>query len=879
MSLRSAMAEHFGNLERMQGGGVATPTPGTSTPTPGTPPKQETDPILRLMANVHTRQEYNLVLPYVRDYLQKTPIGATTPSLRQKQEKAFAALVHSYGVSAAAPVTSRTVTGGTAGGGTGGSLLSGLQKILGQAKGVSSTLGEAAKAYFSPGGAGYDNTVGGDTYHPPVWREGELELMQRQQAESEATDRATLLQNMGQLEQAEQQSRRGALLEAAQALFTAAGTAAPPGMTTYPGYEEGGSADVLSKIAGTTTPASLKAPITRKPVSFDVLNAFDLGPLKEQIAAIMMGVQGAKKGLVSMADGGSTYMDDIARYNAGVAGKSPDEIALINRYLAGLGGGTGTSANSLDAIIGQAIYEADRRNRQIEAELQGATIPNIRNVIAQTMGYNDTGQPTMDMRQLLANTKANPRNIIEGLFLGRGMGLPADLSNVEAVEGGWRVPGSTDDGGGGSTGGGGGTAAGERWQAPSGSWWQSQGDYDRQQTRNTAQRASSADALARMRAGTWTGKMAAEGKVVSGPAISTVGERGGDAGTEYAFLPPGAVVAPKPAGEKPNMDGALRAIAAQLFKSGLGGMATGGSVMGGGSGMGYGSAFRWPMPTLPTGSGGPAPTTPYTPADPIGRYLPRGGFGLRPYTPVDPIDQRLPYGIKLPLTVPPSPIRPLSPTPESTTPYTPPDPIDRRLPYGVKTLPSFPGPVAPEPTYPTTMPPDIDPGSMSGIRLRIMGIAGLPGGVALPGDSMTQIRLDTMARAGIPQAGAGLTSMDTGGSVFSPTVTGTLPRSLLDAPALRAFMSPSNAGLSSIHKMPALFQPFGEGGPEAPNWLDPRAILAYAHADPTEQGVMQSLTSAFGNDPATALEMARRAMAGFGKPITGTASYRPYWSW
>jgi len=721
MSLRSAMAEHFGNLERMQGGGVATPTPGTSTPTPGTPPKQETDPILRLMANVHTRQEYNLVLPYVRDYLQKTPIGATSPSLRQKQEKAFAALVHSYGVSAAAPVTSKTVTGGTAGGGAGGSLLSGLQKILGQAKGVSSTLGEAAKAYFSPGGAGYDNTVGGDTYHAPEWRPGELELMQEQnqiareaQAATQRSDRATLAERMGEIEAAEQQSRRTSLLEAAQALFTAASTAAWPGMTTYPGFEPGGLAERSAKLSGGTVSPELQAPITRKPVSFDVLNAFDLGPLKEQIAAIMMGVSGAKKGLVSMASGGVSASDqaDLDRYKANVAGKSPDEIALINRYLAGLGGGTNTSANSIDAIIGQAIREAALDRALTEEEIYGATIPSVRNAIAQTMGYNDTGQPTMDMRSLLASTKANPRNIIEGLFLGRGMGLPADLSNVEAVEGGWQVPGAAGGGGGG------GTAATDllqgassaadlaarqarnpsRWQAPSGSWWQSEGDYDRQMARNVVQRASSADALARMRAGTWTGKMAAEGKVVSGPAISTVGERGGDAGTEYAFLPPGAVVAPKPAGEKPSMDGALRAIAAQLFKSGLGGMATGGSVMG-------------------------------------------------------------------------------------------------------------------------------------------------------------------------------------SGATSSPTVTGSLPRSLLDAPALKAFMSPSNAGLPSVHKMPALFQPFGAGGPEAPNWLDPRAILAYAHADPTERGTMESITSAYGWDPATALEMARRAMAGFGKPLTGTASYRPYWSW
>jgi len=686
MSLRSAMAEHFGNLERMQGGGTVGGTTGEMWPV-GLKGWLTTINSAKSLADA--QRNYYIIHSMLTGNSQQTGGGGriNLPKLDE---------LYKADNAAQAKVLALQKTGTSATAGTGKGTLSGLGAIFAKAKQIGSTLNKAATSDL---GLGDLSGLTGDTYHPPEWRPGELELMQEQnqiareaQAATQRSDQATLAERMGEIEAAEQQSRRTSLLEAAQALFTAAGTAAPPGMTTYPGYEEGGSADVLSKIAGTTTPASLKTPITRKPVSFDVLNAFDLGPLKEQIAAIMMGVQGAKKGLVSMADGGSTYMDDIARYNAGVAGKTPDEIALINRYLAGLGGGTGTSANSLDAIIGQAIYEADRRNRQIEAELQGATIPNIRNVIAQTMGYNDTGQPTMDMRQLLANTQANPRNIIEGLFLGRGMGLPADLSNVEAVEGGWQVPGSTGDG---STGDGGGTAAGERWQAPSGSWWQSQGDYDRQQTRNVAQRASSADALARMRAGTWTGKMAAEGKVVSGPAISTVGERGGDAGTEYAFLPPGAVVAPKPAGEKPSMDGALRAIAAQLFKSGLGGMATGGSVMGS----------------------------------------------------------------------------------------------------------------------------------------------------------------------------------------SAPTVTGSLPRSLLDAPALQAFMNPTNAGLPSIHKMPALFQPFGAGGPEAPNWLDPRAILAYAHADPTERGTMESITSAYGWDPATALEMARRAMAGFGKPITGTASYRPYWSW
>jgi len=43
------------------------------------------------------------------------------------------------------------------------------------------------------------------------------------------------------------------------------------------------------------------------------------------------------------------------------------------------------------------------------------------------------GTPTLDMRQLLASTAANPRNVIESMFLNRGVGLPASLSNVEAV--------------------------------------------------------------------------------------------------------------------------------------------------------------------------------------------------------------------------------------------------------------------------------------------------------------------------------------------------------------------------------------------------------------------------------------------------------------
>ena len=79
--------------------------------------------------------------------------------------------------------------------------------------------------------------------------------------------------------------------------------------------------------------------------------------------------------------------------------------------------------------------------------------------------------------------------------------------------------------------------------------------------------------------------------------------------------------------------------------------------------------------------------------------------------------------------------------------------------------------------------------------------------------------------------------------------------------------------------MPALFQPFGEGGPAAPNWLDPRTILAYTHADPTEQATMEAITSAYGWEPSTALEMARRAMAGYGRPVMGQAAYRPFWSW
>jgi len=734
MSLRSAMAEHFAKLDRMQGGGTVAGTTGEMW--------GSYNDLLRNVQNADATgiDKWRYILTVAADRggprdVTNTSYAANTRARLQisldQANKLYDAMQQRR------KQLSSPAAGAAATGGTGQGLLTGLSKIFARAKEIGSTLGEAA-ADTGAWPYGVDTTVGGDTYHSPEWRRGELELMQEQnqlareaQAAQQRSDRATLAERMGEIEAAEQQSRRGSLLEAAKALFAAAGTAAPPGMVYYPGFEPGGAAEVSARNAGDTVPASLLAPISRKPVSFDVLNAFDLNPLKQQIAAIMGGnMPGAKKGLVSMAGGGTVAVQNLARALQGKsaedqkqiinwvttsgavdAADAADVLKWVNTSTAG--GSAAEDPYSLNAIIGQAIYELERQHEFDTEQLRGATIPSVRNAIAQVMGYNDTGQPTMDMRSLLAGTKANPRNIIEGLFLGRGMGLPADLSNVEAVEGGWQV------GGGGAGGGGGGTTPSAdplqgassaadlaarrlrnpaRWQSPSGSWWQSQGDYDRQQTRNVAQRASSADALARMRAGTWTsgGRMAAEGKVVSGPAISTVGERGGDAGTEYAYLPPGAVVAPKPAGEKPSMDGALRAIAAQLFKSGLGG----------------------------------APSR-----------------------------------------------------------------------------------------------------------------------------------------------------MATGGSVFSPTVTGSLPRSLLDAPALRAFMSPSNAGLPSVHKLPTLFQPFGAGGPEAPNWLDPRAILAFAHADPTEQDVMKSLTSAFGNDPATALEMGRRAMAGFGAPITARATYRPYWSW
>lgn len=802
MSLRSEAAQHFSRLESMQDGGVTTPTSNrpSSTPTPTPTPSTQgptPDDLIKFIRRASSSQLAALVTQIralkAGQNVLSISAGGPFPSTFAFNPKRWVDYGHEIESRNNALAAQAKATGGGTPAASGTSF---WDRLLNAGK-IAKEAGTVAPV---------DTTLNaGDTYHSPEWRPGELELMQRQQAEQEASDRATLAQNMGQLEQAEQSSRRDALLTAAQALFAAASTAAPPGMTTYPGYEPGGIAEVAAKVSGNAVPASLQAPITRKPVSFDVLNAFDLGPLKEQIAAIM-GMSGAKKGLVSMADGGTAYMDDITRYKAGIAGKTPDEIAMINRYLAGLGGGTSTSATSLDAILGQAIYESWLQNQLQQEELTGATIPNVRNTIAQTMGYNDTGQPTMDMRSLLASTKANPRNIIEGLFLGRGMGVPADLSNVEAVEGGWNVSGgggATGGGGDSSGGGGGGTAAstsinqataagqgvpgkdislgtplsniydliranlsGQIGLNPSGDQvitgtpnftpqqqaligganytydYTPEGYVPRPMTAaetaavQAKQAAALNDPFAKFGSGvggslggggnlskalgsyptgvnegamaTWwaspaglaykakTG-IAAEGKVVSGPAISTVGERGGDAGTEYAYLPPGAVVAPKPAGERPSMDGAIRAIAAQLFKSGL---------------------------------GGPAPAR-----------------------------------------------------------------------------------------------------------------------------------------------------MATGGSVFSPTVTGTLPRSLLDAPALQAFMNPTNAGLPSIHKMPALFQPFGEGGPEAPNWLDPRAILAYAHGDPTEQATMESVTSAYGWDPATALEMGRRAMAGFGKPVTGTASYRPYWQW
>jgi hypothetical protein len=167
----------------------------------------------------------------------------------------------------------------------------------------------------------------------------------------------------------------------------------------------------------------------------------------------------------------------------------------------------------------------------------------------------------------------------------------------------------------------------------------------------------------------------AAGKVVQGPAISQVGERG----IEYALLPPGAVIAPKPKGQKPSMEGALRAIAAQLMKSGR------------------------------------------------------------------------------------------------------------------------------------------------------MGKSGMQG-------------------------------MSTGGT--------TLPKSILEAPALQAFMYPGQyKPLSTLHNTNALFHPFGSSV-EAPNWLDPRTILAYTHADPTERKTMESVTSAFGWEPATALDMGQRVMAGFGSPVS-----------
>jgi hypothetical protein len=294
------------------------------------------------------------------------------------------------------------------------------------------------------------------------------------------------------------------------------------------------------------------------------------------------------------------------------------------------------------------------------------------------------------MRDLLASTAANPRDIIKMAFLSRGMGLPESMSNVAAVN----VPTVTP------------TAAPAASATPAASAIHALlnptanpvgsinpntgniiGGYSKygMTAAKKKKRTAASSLLGKINTGTATAAerakfgagmtplRSAAGRAVSGPVISRVGE----AGEEYALLPPGAVVAPKPKGQKPSIDNAVRAIAGQVVRS-----------------------------------------------------------------------------------------------------------------------------------------------------------------------------------------------MQTGGVTLNPD--------MLKAPALSAFMG--GRKLSQLASTPSLFKPFGEDT-EAPNWLNPGTSLAYAHGTPSERGMMESITSAFGISPEDALEIGRRVIAGYGKPVTGQATYRPYWSW
>jgi hypothetical protein len=371
-----------------------------------------------------------------------------------------------------------------------------------------------------------------------------------------------------------------------------------------------------------------------------------------------------------------------------------------------------TQQNTVDSILGRALYESWLDRELEQARLQGVEIPSVRTAIGQALGYfspdlfnaqtqgelaaalSAGGTPTLEMRDLLASTAANPRDIMKMAFLSRGMGLPESMSNVAAVN----IPTVTPSLTAAAVPAASATPAASAIHAllnpttnPVGSINPNTGNviggYSRygMTAAKKKKQAAARPLLKRIMSGTTTAAERAEfgagmtplrsaaGRAVSGPVISRVGEKG----EEYALLPPGAVVAPKPKGQKPNIDNAVRAIAGQVVRS-----------------------------------------------------------------------------------------------------------------------------------------------------------------------------------------------MQTGGVTLNPD--------MLKAPALGAFMGGNP--LSQLVKYPSLFKPFGEGT-EAPNWLNPGTSLAYAHGTPSERSMMESITSAFGIDPADALEIGRRVIAGYGKPVTGQARYRPYWSW
>jgi len=727
-SLRSLMAQHFERLEGAQGGVGPIPTPvPTWTPTPQAP-QVEQDPIKRAILGATATGQ----LDYIEAALRRAPPGANMPDWKLR---GYLAQIAQRRISLAARTTAGQPKITPPFGATSNAIAAGKTSVLGGwLKNLLGTAGKSVLSVVEQAQTNQDNTgindlLAGLGDAGRSWLPGEyelnleeLELSKRAQDWTEKAQIAQLLESVASVEQAESESRRSSLLTAAQDLWTAAQEAAPPGMTTYPGYEEGGQADVLSRIAGNKVPSELSADITRRPVSFGVLPAYDTEALREAIRKT--GIPGFREGgvtLAGMAEGGTSLADWSAKM-------TPEEQVMWRKIAAQLAakGQTGADitaagkagaapANTVDSILGRALYESWLDRELEQARLQGVEIPSVRTAIGQALGYfspdlfnaqtqgelaaalSSGGTPTLEMRDLLASTAANPRDIIKMAFLSRGMGLPESMSNVAAVNVG-------------SVGGGGGTAGGVTAASatpaasaihallnptanPVGSINPNTGNiiggYSKygMTAAKKKKRTAASSLLGKINTGTATAAerarfgagmtplRSAAGRAVSGPVISRVGE----AGEEYALLPPGAVVAPKPKGQKPSIDNAVRAIAGQVVRS-----------------------------------------------------------------------------------------------------------------------------------------------------------------------------------------------MQTGGITLNPD--------MLKAPGLAAFMGGGGQKLSQLVKYPTLFKPFGEGT-EAPNWLNPGTSLAYAHGTPSERSMMEALTSAFGIAPEDALEIGRRVIAGYGKPVTGQATYRPYWSW